>query len=402
MNRTYKTLTLLALAALPFFAGCASPSEKIRRSIQADVPVNRQDVSAALAEGESPWALHDGEETFSLFEYASKKNNVALIEFCLSKKSLSPELAEAQCSAYVERVLASLSADKDSNDELSVCEKIWNAGLALAAKPRVDAKLKQVEEERATKFVESVIAKISVDDDADEDDLARCREYWDKGLALATKPRVDAKLKQVEEERATKFVESVIAKISVDCDADDDDLARCREYWDKGLALATKPRLETKQKQVAEERKAQREKASLEAQKKLELAEKQRIYESLQSKIFPLEQKLSEEERSRGWTLLETFGEEQMPELAEKCKAARQTYLEAKANLEELAKALKAENIDLNTNDVFQAVGRNWLSKATDYWFLRYKLTDFYSRFKIGAATSDELAAADEELAERL
>ena len=349
MNRTYKTLTLLALAALPFFAGCASPSEKIRRSIQADVPVNRQDVSAALAEGESPWALHDGEETFSLFEYASKKNNVALIEFCLSKKSLSPELAEAQCSAYVERVLASLSADKDSNDELSVCEKIWNAGLALAAKPRVDAKLKQV-----------------------------------------------------EEERATKFVESVIAKISVDCDADDDDLARCREYWDKGLALATKPRLETKQKQVAEERKAQREKASLEAQKKLELAEKQRIYESLQSKIFPLEQKLSEEERSRGWTLLETFGEEQMPELAEKCKAARQTYLEAKANLEELAKALKAENIDLNTNDVFQAVGRNWLSKATDYWFLRYKLTDFYSRFKIGAATSDELAAADEELAERL
>ena len=128
MNRTYKTLTLLALAALPFFAGCASPSEKIRRSIQADVPVNRQDVSAALAEGESPWALHDGEETFSLFEYASKKNNVALIEFCLSKKSLSPELAEAQCSAYVERVLASLSADKDSNDELSVCEKIWNAG----------------------------------------------------------------------------------------------------------------------------------------------------------------------------------------------------------------------------------------------------------------------------------
>lgn len=296
MNRTYKTLTLLALAALPFFAGCASPSEKIRRSIQADVPVNRQDVSAALAEGESPWALHDGEETFSLFEYASKKNNVALIEFCLSKKSLSPELAEAQCSAYVERVLASLSADKDSNDELSVCEKIWNAGLALAAKPR----------------------------------------------------------------------------------------------------------LETKQKQVAEERKAQREKASLEAQKKLELAEKQRIYESLQSKIFPLEQKLSEEERSRGWTLLETFGEEQMPALAEKCKAARQTYLEAKANLEELAKALKAENIDLNTNDVFQAAGRNWLSKATDYWFLRYKLTDFYSRFKIGAATSDELAAADEELAERL
>ena len=127
-------------------------------------------------------------------------------------------------------------------------------------------------------------------------------------------------------------------------------------------------------------------------------SEKQQIFQRLREEIFPAEQKLSEEERSRGRTLLDAFGEEHMPLLTEKCGEARRKYLEAEANFEELVKALKAENIDLKTNPVFQSAGRNWLSLAADYWQLRYTLTDYYSQFKIGVIASDELAAKDEEL----
>ena len=512
MNRTtVKTLSLLALAAFPFIAGCAGPSERVHQNIQSGVSVKRADVSAALKDGESPWAMHgtDG-QIFSLFEYAVKKGELDLLELCLANKS-TPELAEAQTSAYVESVVAKISEAYAAEREVTICEKIWNAGLALATKPKLEAKQKQVAEERATRFVESVIAGISVEKDADEDDLARCREYWDKGFALATKPKLEARQRQVEEARATIFVESVIEGISVEEDADEDDLARCREYWDKGLALALKPKLEAKQRQVEEARatifvesviegisveedaddrniarcrdywdkglalalkpkfeaklkQVEEERKRLEEERatnfvesviegisveedadeddlarcreywdkglalslkpKLEAklkqveeerkrlneerrkhlcimtikSEKQQIFQCLQEEIFPAEQKLSEEERSRGRTLLDAFGEEHMPLLTEKCGEARRKYLEAEANFEELVKALKAENIELKTNPVFQSAGRNWLSLAADYWQLRYTLTDYYSQFKIGVITSDELAAKDEEL----
>ena len=154
------------------------------------------------------------------------------------------------------------------------------------------------------------------------------------------------------------------------------------------------------------------------ALKAFEESEKQMIRESLQIQIFPAEQKLSEEERSRGWTLLETFGDEQMPILTEKCRTARRNYLEAEANLKELVAALKAEdpnfnaNTDANeryrrteekqtTNPVYDAAQNRMLDLAAEYWWLRYKLTDFYSQFKIGAITSDKLAERDAEFAEK-
>lgn len=133
--------------------------------------------------------------------------------------------------------------------------------------------------------------------------------------------------------------------------------------------------------------------------------------------ILTGEKTLSEEERSRGWALLEEFGEEQMPILAEKCKTVRRNCLEAEANLKELITALKAEdpNFDPNPekdkrghhrngegqskNPIFSAAKNRWLALATGYWLLRYKLTDFYSQFKIGAITLDELATKDAEFA---
>ena len=295
MNRTTaKTLSLLTLAAFPFFAGCTSPSERIHKNIQAGVPVNRADVFATLKERESPWAMHgiDG-KVFSLFEYAVKKGELDLLNFCLADKS-TPELAEAQTGAYVESVIAKISVDDDAEQEVRICEKIWNAGLALAMKPKLEAKQKQVEEKRAS----------------------------------------------LEKERK-----------------------------DRERINAIK-------------------------------AEKQEIFQRMREEILPSEQKLSASEQSRGRRLLDAFGEEHMPLLTEKCGAARRKHLEAEANFEELIKALKAENIALKTNNIYQAAEKNWLSLAADYWQLRYVLTDFYSQFKIGVITSDELAAKDEELAE--
>ena len=202
--------------------------------------------------------------------------------------------------------------------------------------------------------------------------------------------RIHKSIQAGDEAQTSAYVESVIAKISVN-DAAEREVKICEKIWNAGLALSTKPKLEAKLKQVEEERRKQARIMQIKSEKQL-------IFQSLQNEIFPAEQKLSESERSRGRTLLDAFGEEHMPRLTEKCGEARRKYLEADANLEELIKALKAENIDLKTNDVFQAAGRNWLSLAADYWLLRYTLTDYYSRFKIGVITSNELAAEDEEL----
>ena len=143
----------------------------------------------------------------------------------------------------------------------------------------------------------------------------------------------------------------------------------------------------------------------------------------LQGEILPAEEKLSEEERSRGWALLTEFGEAHMPQLMERCATARRNSLEAKANLAELVTALKAEdssfdpnadsdkrsanrrsrdNAKPKTNPIFEKAKNRCLDLAAEYWWLRYKLTDNYSAFKVGALTADELAAKDEEITELL
>ncbi len=159
------------------------------------------------------------------------------------------------------------------------------------------------------------------------------------------------------------------------------------------LAKLEQERLERERQRLAE-----RERLAKLEQERLE---KQVILNRLQSEIFPAEERLSEEERSRGRALLDAFGDEHMPALAERCRDARKAYLEAEAGFKALSATLKKDNIDPKTNDVFQTAGRNYLNKAADYWRLRYKLTDCYSQFKIGVITADELAARDKEFSEQ-
>ena len=171
------------------------------------------------------------------------------------------------------------------------------------------------------------------------------------------------------------------------------------------LAKLEQERLERgrREKAEAERQRVAAEKAERERLAKLEQErlEKQVILNRLQSEIFPAEERLSEEERSRGRALLDAFGDEHMPALAERCRDARKAYLEAEAGFKALSATLREKNIDPKTNDVFQTAGRNYLNKAADYWRLRYKLTDCYSQFKIGVITADELAARDKEFAEQ-
>ena len=171
------------------------------------------------------------------------------------------------------------------------------------------------------------------------------------------------------------------------------------------LAKLEQERLERerREKAEAERQRLAAEKAERERLAKLEQErlEKQGFLNRLQSEIFPAEERLSEEERSRGRALLDAFGDEHMPALAERCRDARKAYLEAEAGFKALSATLREKNIDPKTNDVFQTAGRNYLNKAADYWRLRYKLTDCYSQFKIGVVTADELAARDKEFSEQ-
>ena len=171
------------------------------------------------------------------------------------------------------------------------------------------------------------------------------------------------------------------------------------------LAKLEQERLERerREKAEAERQRLAAEKAERERLAKLEQErlEKQGTLNRLQSEIFPAEERLSEEERSRGRALLDAFGDEHMPALAERCRDARKAYLEAEAGFKALSATLREKNIDPKTNDVFQTAERNYLNKAADYWRLRYKLTDCYSQFKIGVITADELAARDKEFSEQ-
>ena len=173
--------------------------------------------------------------------------------------------------------------------------------------------------------------------------------------------------------------------------------ARLAKLEQERLERGRREKAEAERQRVAAEKAEQARLAKLEQER----LEKQGILNRLQSEIFPAEERLSEEERSRGRALLDAFGDEHMPALAERCRDARKAYLEAEAGFKALSATLREKNIDPKTNDVFQTAGRNYLNKAADYWRLRYKLTDCYSQFKIGVITADELAARDKEFAEQ-
>lgn len=115
--------------------------------------------------------------------------------------------------------------------------------------------------------------------------------------------------------------------------------------------------------------------------------------------IFENNQKLSDEERSRGNALLLAFANEHLPLFAEKYKAMRTKSLEAEANFNELLAALKADGLDPNKDETAQALSNNLRNLHVSYWTIRYKINDFYSQFKIGVITPEELAKVDEELA---
>lgn len=172
---------------------------------------------------------------------------------------------------------------------------------------------------------------------------------------------------------------------------------------------------QAEQARIAKEAEAKRQAEEVRRQAiRLKYYEKRMVSVNMET-LLAKEKALSEEERSRGRALLEAFGEEQMPVLAEKCKVARRNCLEAEVNLKELITAMKAEDPNFNpypeenersrrqhekgqtTNSIFDAAENRWLGLATEYWYLRYKLTDFYSQFKIGAITPDELVAKDAE-----
>ena len=173
--------------------------------------------------------------------------------------------------------------------------------------------------------------------------------------------------------------------------------ARLAKLEQERLERGRREKAEAERQRVAAEKAEQARLAKLEQER----LEKQGILNRLQSEIFPAEERLSEEERSRGRALLDAFGDEHMPALAERCRDARKAYLEAEAGFKALSATLREKNIDPKTNDVFQTAGRNYLNKAADYWRLRYKLTDCYSQFKIGVITADELAARDKEFSEQ-
>ncbi len=365
--KTNKLLAILTVVALPFFASCMSPTEKIARGLDkrtlttaeaqyaiadgAEISADFLEKAARqgkvdlvklfVSKGANPWEMKSGTKTFSLFDYAVRDGSFVYLKICLDVKERCLELAEKKATVYVESVIAKLSAESVSDSvsfDMNFCSQIWDAGLALSAKSKMEAEQKRIAEEKA------------------------------------------------ERERQ---------------------------------AALERERLE----------KERQEKERKETAKMREALGKKMLQRFIKDEVFLPEQKLSEEERSRGWSLLESFGEEHMPTLTERCKEARLLRLESGANMEELSDALRAEgtNIDINSkflwvvvenevdpkalkaqqspeirvqiNDIFQEVGVRWVNLATEYWYLRYKLTDFYSQFKIGAITPDELATKDAEFA---
>ncbi len=151
-----------------------------------------------------------------------------------------------------------------------------------------------------------------------------------------------------------------------------------------------------KAEKAEKERREQRERLAT-LRLKVEI-EKQMIATKL-NLILENHQKLSDEERSRGNALFLAFGKEYLPLLTEKCNAIFIKTLEARANFNKLVAALEAEGFDPNKDETALILGKNLRNLRVSYWTIRYKINDFYSRFKIGVITPEELAKADEELA---
>ena len=377
--KTNKLLTILAVATLPFLASCMSPTEKIARGLDkrtlttaeaqyaiadgAEISADFLEKAARqgkvdlvklfVSKGANPWEMESRTKKFSLFDYAVHDGSFAYLKICLDVKERCPELAEKKATAYVESVITKLSEESESDSvsfDMSFCAQIWDAGLALPAKSEMEAEQKRIAEEKAER----------------ERQAALERERLEKER-LERERLAELERQRLEKERQETMRESLGKKI---------------------------------------------------------------LRVGIRTEIFIPEDKLTEEERSRGWVLLEAFGEEYMPVLTERCREARQIFLESKANLDELVTALHAEGTNTNINseflwavvenevsptalkerqkpeirvqinDIFQAAGNRWVDLASEYWWLRYKLTDFYSQFKIGAITPDELATKDAEFVE--
>lgn len=165
------------------------------------------------------------------------------------------------------------------------------------------------------------------------------------------------------------------------------------------------------ERQRIEAERLEKERQEREAKEAAERAERERLV-ALRAKvemeqtiaakldlISENNQKLSDEERSRGNALLSAFANEHLPLLAEKYNAIRTKCLEADANFGELLAALKADGLDPNKDETALMLYKNLRNLHASYWTIRYKITDFYSQFKIGVIGPEELAKADEELA---
>ena len=257
------------------------------------------------------------------------------------------------------------------------------AALAIAALPFIAGCVSEAERQRiaAEKAEQARLAKL------EQERLERER----REKAEAERQRIAAE--KAEQARLAKLEQERLERGRREKAEAERQRVAAEKAERERLAKLEQERLERERQRLAE-----RERLAKLEQERLE---KQVILNRLQSEIFPAEERLSEEERSRGRALLDAFGDEHMPALAERCRDARKAYLEAEAGFKALSATLREKNIDPKTNDVFQTAGRNYLNKAADYWRLRYKLTDCYSQFKIGVITADELAARDKEFAEQ-
>ena len=298
------------------------------------------------------------EQPFSLFKFVIESNNLdpntrfRLIDLCLKCAVSEPAVAENQLGEYVKNLESTNRSQIDRLNyfEKTVWEKIEKSGFAE-------------EEIFAWKEVE--------------------RERQEREAKEAAERAEQERLARIEAERLEKERQEREAKEAAER-AEQERLARIEVE-----------RLEKREAKEAAER-AERERIEA-LHAKVEM-EKQMIVTKLDL-IFENNEKLSDEECSRGNALLSAFANEHLPLFAEKYKAIRTKSIEAEANFYELLAALKADGLDPNKDETAQALSNNLRNLHVSYWTIRYKINDFYSQFKIGVITPEELAKADEELA---
>ena len=107
-----------------------------------------------ISKGANPWEMKDTTGVFSLFDYATQGNDSYLLGLCLDVKGRCPELAEKKSTAFVESVIVALRDNLEGKQ--GFVWQIWNSGLALETKPKMEAvqtaerleRKRQVEQER--------------------------------------------------------------------------------------------------------------------------------------------------------------------------------------------------------------------------------------------------------------